>query len=713
MFRPLAAASAAALIVLGLTALPASATPEAASPRPVKPAPAAPQVAAAAQTLTWTANDRIDRYASAPTAPAAAGETTIVFENSEATGNTTLMTHTLTFDTSTPGYNHDVTLNITANPLDANGGRHEATVTLTPGKYRYFCTVPGHSTMSGEFTVTGGSEDTTPPTVTAQITGTQDGDGNYVGSATATLTATDAGSGVDSVEYQLDGGAWTAYTAPVVVSAVGDHMLHYRATDVAGNTSPEGMESFTVVEDDGGEDTTPPTVTAEVTGEQDSEGRYLGAATVTVTATDDGSGVELVEYEVDDTGFKPYTGPVQVTAPGDHSVQYRATDVAGNGSTTESVSFTVVEDGGEDTTPPTVTAEVTGERDDDGNYLDAAVVTLSATDAGSGVDSVEYQLDGGAWTAYTAPVTVNAPGAHMVHYRATDVAGNTSPEGMESFTVVERDTTAPTVSASVAGELDPDGNYRGSAVVTVTAEDTGTGVDTIEYKLDDGQWTPYTTAVQVRAPGEHTFAYRATDLAGNVSDEGSESFTVVANPGDDVTPPSVTALVTGNQDSNWNYLDTATVTINALDVDSGVASVEYKLDDGPWTAYTAPLSVGAGEHTVLYRATDNAGNVSAEQSGSFTVVEVDTDECPDSDTRDMVWIGAENTFVPNEDTGNGCTVSDLIAQDDEYPTHTAFVRHVRQVTNSLVSAGVLTSTQRDIIVRAATRSDIGLSTAAL
>ena len=40
-----------------------------------------------------------------------------------------------------------------------------------------------------------------------------------------------------SVEYSLDGGAFVAYTGPVVVSQVGAHMVHYRATDRAGNTS--------------------------------------------------------------------------------------------------------------------------------------------------------------------------------------------------------------------------------------------------------------------------------------------------------------------------------------------------------------------------------------------------------------------------------------------------------------------------------------------
>ena len=490
----------------------------------VTAAPAAAAPRAAAQTLTWTADDDITRYKSAP-AQAVAGATTIVFENSTATGNTTGMPHTLTFDTSTAGYNHDVNLNILASPFDANNGRHTATVTLTPGRYRYFCAIPGHLSMAGEFVVTegGGEPDTTAPAVSAQVSGTRDAAGNYVGSATVAVTATDAGSGVRTVEYELD-----------------------------------------------------------------------------------------------DTGFRPYTGPVPVTAIGDHAVQFRATDNAGNTSEVGSVSFRVVEpEPDEDTTPPTVTAQVTGERDAAGNYVGRATATLTATDADSGVATVEYSLDGGAFTAYTAPVVIDAVGTHMLHYRATDVAGNVSAEQMAHFTVVAPpvpDTTPPTVTATVGGERDGDGNYVGAATVTVTATDT----------------------------------------------------------------------------------------------ESAVASVEYAVDAGAWTRYTAPVPVRTtGAHTVRYRATDSAGNVAAEQSVTFTVVASGADTCPDSDTRATVIIGDDDTGVPNSDTGNGCTVNDLIAEHGTYADHAAFVRHVESVTAGLVTGGTLTKRQQGTIVRAAARSEVG------
>ncbi|MGA5300512.1 cupredoxin domain-containing protein [Nucisporomicrobium flavum] len=483
---------------------------------------AVPAPAAAAQVLTWTTDDDITRYKSTP-GQAAAGATTVVFENSAATGNTTGMPHTLTFDTTTDGYNHDVSVNILASPFDANNGRHEQTVTLTPGRYRFFCSIPGHSQMVGELVVTGsGGGDTTAPTVSGQVSGTRDAQGNYVGSATVTVTATDAGSGVDTVEYQ-----------------------------------------------------------------------------------------------VDDTGFEPYTQPVTVSATGDHSVQFRARDKAGNVSETGSVTFRVVEPPQGDTTPPSVSGQVSGSRDASGNYIGTATVTINASDGGSGIARIEYNVDGGAFTAYTNPVVIDDEGAHMVHFRATDVAGNTSAEQMVSFTIVAPpapDTTAPETSAQVTGERDASGGYVGAATVTVTATDAGSGVRSVEYALDAGAWTPYTAAVVVRA---------------------------------------------------------------------------------------------AGAHTLRYRATDAAGNASAEKSVAFTVVPSGTDACPASDTRATVIIGAEDTGVPNADSGNGCTINDLIAEHASYPDHGSFVRHVEAVTDPLVAAGTLTARQRGVIVRAAARSDVG------
>ncbi|NEA99470.1 family 16 glycoside hydrolase [Streptomyces sp. SID13726] len=402
--------------------------------------------AAAAQTLTWTAGDDITKYNSVPTT-AVAGTATIVFENSTATGNTTGMPHTLTFVTSDPEFNDDVQLNILANPNDDMGGRHTAEVTLTPGRYFYHCTIPGHGQMQGILVVTEGTgEDTTAPATAAQVTGAQNAQGQYVGSASVAVTATDesGGSGVDRIEYALgDTGAWQPYTAPVVVDQAGDHEVRYRAVDKAGNVAAEKSVRFTVVPPPS-DDAVPPDTSATVSGERNPDGTYVDMATVTVSASDTGSGVNTIEYAVNSGSWQPYTMPVMVHQLGDHTVRYRATDKAGNVAAEKSVRFTVVAAPPQDTTPPVTGVTVDGTRNSDGAYVGNAKVTVSATDeGGSGVSGVEYSIDAGPYLAYTAPVVVDRAGTHTLAYRATDKAGNTAAARTVTFTVVSSQVPAP------------------------------------------------------------------------------------------------------------------------------------------------------------------------------------------------------------------------------------------------------------------------------
>ncbi|CAM5323261.1 OmpL47-type beta-barrel domain-containing protein [Streptomyces atroolivaceus] len=395
--------------------------------------------AAADQVLTWTAGDPIDHYLTAPET-AVAGAATIVFENSEATGNTTSMPHTLTFSVSDPEYNNDVQVNILANPGDSQGGKHSVEVNLTPGKYFYHCTIPGHGSMQGVLTVTegGGGEDTTAPETSATVDGDKNADGAYIGQATVTVAATDAGSGVDTVEYAIGAdGSWQPYTAPVVVNEVGTHTVRYRATDKSGNTAAEKKTDFTVAAPPT-DDKTPPETSATVAGEKDDAGAYLGMATVTVTASDTGSGVNTIEYAIGaDGAWQPYTAPVMVHEVGTHTVRYRATDKSGNTAAEKKTDFTVVEPPSQDKTPPVTTVVVTGDKNSDGAFITSAEATVGATDADSGVDKVEYSLDGGPYLAYVSPVIVDRVGHHTLAHRATDKAGNTSEAKRVSFTVAQ------------------------------------------------------------------------------------------------------------------------------------------------------------------------------------------------------------------------------------------------------------------------------------
>ena len=93
------------------------------------------------------------------------------------------------------------------------------------------------------------------------------------------------------------------------------------------------------------------------------------------------------------------------------------------------------------------------------------------------------------------------------------------------------DVVPPVVTVDLAGEQDVDDAYIDSVTVTITAEDPVSGVDTIEYKVNAGSWTPYTVPVDISVAGAYTLYYRATDNSENTSAEASVEFTVVDSGG--------------------------------------------------------------------------------------------------------------------------------------------------------------------------------------
>ncbi len=222
-----------------------------------------------------------------------------------------------------------------------------------------------------------------------------------------------------------------------------------------------------------------------------------------------------------------------------------------------------------------------------------------------------YSADGETWTDLVGSVSNDqlagvGPGVFVIG------AGQVEPTtaAFDYFRVVEdvpvEDTVAPTVSVSTDPVVPASGWFTGDVVVTATATDDQGGDVLVEVAVDGGEWSAYTEPVSVSGDGDHTVQVRATDEAGNVSDVTELVLQL------DGTPPEVNGTVDA---------EARTVTITSSDAGSGVASTEYRIgSDGEWSAYTEPVAVGDEATTVWFRATDEAGNASAE--GSVEVPEV-------------------------------------------------------------------------------------------
>ncbi|WP_285136746.1 Ig-like domain-containing protein [Microbacterium sp. lyk4-40-TSB-66] len=170
--------------------------------------------------------------------------------------------------------------------------------------------------------------------------------------------------------------------------------------------------SAAVTVDGGGADTKAPTVALQVSPAAPGSGWYTQAVTVNVTATDDQDPAPRIEVRVGQGEWVAYTAAVSVTDDGSHVVQARATDATGNTSPVAAQTVRI------DTTAPA--AEVTAD-------AVSRTVKATATDAGSGVASIEYRLgDAGDWSPMTGTVLIGLDET-KVQVRSTDKAGNVSP----------------------------------------------------------------------------------------------------------------------------------------------------------------------------------------------------------------------------------------------------------------------------------------------
>jgi hypothetical protein len=431
----------------------------------------------------------------------------------------------------------------------------------------------------------------------------------------------DGGSGMSGgaakTEYNLDGGGWVtggAMTVPAPANTTVVHTIQFRSTDAAGNA--EGAKSCTVKID-----TAAPVST--MSGADDLW--HNTPVTVSLAGADGGSGMSggaaKTEYQLDGGGWVTASG-LSVPAPANtsvvHTILFRSTDAIGNVESARSCTVRI------DTAPPVTTASGV----DDLWHSAPVPVTFAAVDAvgGSGMSGgfakTEYQLDGGAWTTgvgVTVPAPADTTAVHTIRHRSVDNAGNVEAT---KVVTVKIDTAPPDTTISGEDRL----WHNAPVVVSFAASDAGSGMigggAKTEYRLDEGPWTTG-TSLTVPAPADvsvvHTVHVRSVDCLGNV--EAAHNFRVKI----DTTPP----VSTTNGVAKYWFIEPVRLRFEADDLGqdkSGLAYVEYKLDDGPWTQGTSLVVPAPPEtrlnHTVMYRSVDVAGNVESAHSIAFGITTV-------------------------------------------------------------------------------------------
>lgn len=252
-----------------------------------------------------------------------------------------------------------------------------------------------------------------------------------------------------------------------------------------------------------------------------------------------------------------------------------------------------------DTDPPTTSAVASpGPNEHGWNRTDVSI-QLSATDAGSGVAEIVWELTGAQTGSASVPgsatsVTVTAEGNTRLTYFARDAAGNQeSPKTLD----LRIDKTAPTVTATPSPLPNADGWNNTDVTVTYTATDAMSGI------AGDATATQLFSAEGANQSGSHTFA----DMADNV---GTGSVTGINI---DKTAPALACSADPSQlwPPNGKMLR-VTVSLDGADGLSGVASFALR------SATSNEQNTGPGPDIQDFTvgAPDTDGSLRAARNGS-------------------------------------------------------------------------------------------------
>lgn len=292
-------------------------------------------------------------------------------------------------------------------------------------------------------------------------------------------------------------------------------------------------------------------------------------------------------------------------------------------------NFLTVQDG----TPPvlTIVGPLAG-----ATYNATIPLAVLAMDNTSGVERVEYQIDGGPWKLLPLadPVggryvaawepTIADNGFHNVVFKGRDLAGNVSiPVAVRIEVQMDNIPPATTIAAGTHIHQTPDRLFAsGATLFTLSATDNFSGVAKIECRLAGGSWLPYAGPFTLPTAGEHQIGFRSVDNAGNL--EAEKTFTVVI----DNTPPMATIASSDPlSDGVINIVSLATTfTLTATDSVSGVRNIWYRIDDGGWQLFTAGFALAglkAGPHVISFGAVDNVGNEEPAQAITVRLIVIE------------------------------------------------------------------------------------------
>jgi uncharacterized repeat protein (TIGR01451 family)/MYXO-CTERM domain-containing protein len=395
---------------------------------------------------------------------------------------------------------------------------------------------------------------------------------------TSESSATFSFVGGVSFVCSLDAGPFVSCASGVVYTGLDDgaHAFLVAAVDQFGNTDTTPA-SYTWTVDTRAPDTT---IDGAPTGSTSDTG-------ATLTLGSDESGVTF-ECSLNGSAFAACTSPAALAdlADGSYTFRARAIDDAGNvDPTPASVSWTVdtlPPDTGFASTPAPVEASA------------EATFTFNSTEAPV---TYECSLDGAGFVACDGTSTFSGldDGTHTVEVRATDAAGNVDPTPASYTWTVDSGAPDTFIVDGPSGSVN-----TADAIFDLDSDENPV---TYECAIDAGAFVSCAdpAAFSGLDDGEHMIEVRAIDEAGNVDPTPATRVWTIDTVLPETTITTAPPLVSDSRVATFTF-----------ESNESPVTFECSLDGAPYAACDASTELTGladGEHTLMVRAVDAAGNV--------------------------------------------------------------------------------------------------------
>ena len=428
------------------------------------------------------------------------------------------------------------------------------------------------------------------------------------GSVELTLKASDATSGLENIYYSIDKAPYTKYSGPLKLEDEKEYQIKYYAVDNVGNV--EQLHELVI-----NIDKSTPTSGHEISG--DLYENTISARSKITLKSDDASGIgtENIFYKIDDGQKKKYVSPILAAylVQGDHSITYYAVDKVNNREKENVFEFYV------DKTPPVIVQEIIGKSFFSGGkeYSSGrSQLKLTTFDNKAGIKEVYYSLNEGEYQKYERPVYLSdVTGRLTVKAYALDNVNNkkVSIESGDKTSMPYVDLAGPIVKHHFSG---PVFIFRDTVFISrntkikLTATDSESGLERIEYNVDNDSVRIFQDEFSVEEPGIHNVYITCYDNVENSSP--SQFVLIVDNEG-----PEIFATFSVNPSGTLTLTDKvldvypshAVLFLSSTDDVVGFDQMLYSVKGAPEKKYAGGISnFVVGEYNIIIRANDKLGN---------------------------------------------------------------------------------------------------------